>query len=309
MEKHPAAPSWRLVGTGAGGHLLPQAVHRLRRRQVGDQQEPGRRGAVRPDLRPATSRRTWRWSRRSSSRTSTTRSARAAAEHGRARPLLSRGALARLGDQAADAQPRSSPPSTTPGSSSIPNHIRALVFIIKRFYRPEWGDDWRSHFTRRHHQRRARPRAQVRRPQAGRQLPARRPASRARRLAHLQAAAGLRRRRQGADGGRHHRLRRRAGPPRCSASRGEYDGHPSLKLVAELRVPAVPAPRRRHPPAASTSRPRSDMARAGLFCSNFQPLDRERRARHGARTWRLHDAFTAPMREHVNRNAARDDDG
>ena len=29
---------------------------------------------------------------------------------------------------------------------SIPNHIRALVFIIKRFYRPEWGDDWVSHF-------------------------------------------------------------------------------------------------------------------------------------------------------------------
>ena len=30
---------------------------------------------------------------------------------------------------------------------SIPNHIFALVFIIKRFYNPEWGDDWRSHFS------------------------------------------------------------------------------------------------------------------------------------------------------------------
>ncbi len=29
----------------------------------------------------------------------------------------------------------------------IPQHIRALVFIIKRFYRPEWGRDWRRHFT------------------------------------------------------------------------------------------------------------------------------------------------------------------
>lgn len=29
----------------------------------------------------------------------------------------------------------------------IPQHIRALVFIIKRFYRQEWGNDWRRHFT------------------------------------------------------------------------------------------------------------------------------------------------------------------
>jgi hypothetical protein len=30
---------------------------------------------------------------------------------------------------------------------SIPNHLRALTFAIKRFYNPEWGSDWRSHFT------------------------------------------------------------------------------------------------------------------------------------------------------------------
>ncbi len=30
---------------------------------------------------------------------------------------------------------------------SIPNHIRALVFVIKRFFRPEWEDDWRQHFS------------------------------------------------------------------------------------------------------------------------------------------------------------------
>ena len=29
----------------------------------------------------------------------------------------------------------------------IPNHIYALVFAIKRFYRPEWGDDWERHFS------------------------------------------------------------------------------------------------------------------------------------------------------------------
>ncbi len=29
---------------------------------------------------------------------------------------------------------------------SIPNHIYAILFAIKRFQAPEWGDDWRSHF-------------------------------------------------------------------------------------------------------------------------------------------------------------------
>lgn len=29
----------------------------------------------------------------------------------------------------------------------IQPHIKELVFIVKRFYRPEWGTDWRSHFS------------------------------------------------------------------------------------------------------------------------------------------------------------------
>jgi hypothetical protein len=30
---------------------------------------------------------------------------------------------------------------------TIPQHVKELVFVVKRFYRPEWGSDWRSHFT------------------------------------------------------------------------------------------------------------------------------------------------------------------
>lgn len=30
---------------------------------------------------------------------------------------------------------------------SIPNHVKALVFMVKRFYRQSWGDDWRKHFS------------------------------------------------------------------------------------------------------------------------------------------------------------------
>lgn len=29
----------------------------------------------------------------------------------------------------------------------IPRHVKDLVLIIKRFYRPEWGEDWQSHFS------------------------------------------------------------------------------------------------------------------------------------------------------------------
>ncbi len=31
--------------------------------------------------------------------------------------------------------------------ASVPNRIKGLVFLLKRFYRPEWGDDWRSHLS------------------------------------------------------------------------------------------------------------------------------------------------------------------
>lgn len=30
---------------------------------------------------------------------------------------------------------------------SIPNYIKSLVFLVKRFYVSEWGDNWREHFT------------------------------------------------------------------------------------------------------------------------------------------------------------------
>ncbi|MGV3773083.1 MAG: hypothetical protein ACO1QB_09300 [Verrucomicrobiales bacterium] len=31
--------------------------------------------------------------------------------------------------------------------NSIPQHIKELVFVVKRFYKPEWGNAWRKHFT------------------------------------------------------------------------------------------------------------------------------------------------------------------
>ncbi len=30
---------------------------------------------------------------------------------------------------------------------TIPQHVKELVFVVKRYYRPEWGGDWRSHYS------------------------------------------------------------------------------------------------------------------------------------------------------------------
>ena len=30
---------------------------------------------------------------------------------------------------------------------AIPQHVKELVFVVKRFHRPEWGDNWRQHYS------------------------------------------------------------------------------------------------------------------------------------------------------------------
>ncbi|MFM8331230.1 MAG: hypothetical protein ACKN9T_06035 [Candidatus Methylumidiphilus sp.] len=42
---------------------------------------------------------------------------------------------------------RNNTPEYNAWVASIPNRIKSLVFLIKRFYRNEWGEDWRSHFS------------------------------------------------------------------------------------------------------------------------------------------------------------------
>ena len=31
--------------------------------------------------------------------------------------------------------------------AGIPDHVKELLYTVKRYYQPEWGDDWRSHFS------------------------------------------------------------------------------------------------------------------------------------------------------------------
>jgi hypothetical protein len=56
------------------------------------------------------------------------------------------GALARVGDQAADGFARLHR-RVQRLAAELPQTIRQLVFTVKRYYRPEWGENWREHFT------------------------------------------------------------------------------------------------------------------------------------------------------------------
>ncbi|MGH7630103.1 MAG: hypothetical protein ACREOF_12130 [Gemmatimonadales bacterium] len=188
---------------------------------------------------------------------------------------------------------------------SIPNHVRALVFVIKRFYRPEWGEHWREHFS-----------VDIINGAPGHELK-----YGGRRL----VANYLRIGREENGAWRTYKLRqdfvaadkvqmedditasvvvparRLAGLP------GEYDGHPSLKLAQNCEFRLFQRPDDAIHPGFDRQT-EEDMARPGLFCSNFEPLTRDD-ARRIFEEVAVHDAFTPPMRDHVARNAARTDGG
>ncbi len=188
---------------------------------------------------------------------------------------------------------------------SIPNHVRALVFVIKRFYRPEWGDDWRSHFS-----------VDIINGAPGHELK-----YEGRRL----VANYLRIGREENGAWRTYKLRQDfvaadkvqmedditasvvVPARRLMGLPGEYDGHPSLKLAQNCEFRLFQRPDDAIHPGFDRQT-EEDMAGPGLFCSNFQPLTRED-AQRIVEDVAVHDAFTPPMREHVARNAARTDDG
>ena len=132
---------------------------------------------------------------------------------------------------------------------SIPNYVRALVFVIKRFYRPEWGADWRSHFS-----------VDIINGAPGHELK-----YEGRRLVGSYLRVG----REENGAWRTYKLRQDfvaadkvqmedditasvvVPARRLVGLPGEYDGHPEPQARGELRVPALPAARRRDP-----SRPR-----------------------------------------------------
>ena len=184
---------------------------------------------------------------------------------------------------------------------SIPNHVRALVFVIKRFYRPEWGEDWRSRFSvdiingapghefKYEGRRLVANYLRIGREENG--------AWRTYKLRQDFVAADKVQMEDDITASVVVPARRLAGLP------GEYDGHPSLKLAQNCEYRLFQRPDDAiHP--GQDRQTEEDMAGSGLFCSNFQPLTPED-ARDIVEDVALHDAFTPPMRDHVARNAAR----
>jgi hypothetical protein len=188
---------------------------------------------------------------------------------------------------------------------SIPNHVRALVFVIKRFHRPEWGADWLEHFS-----------VDIINGAPGHEFK-----YEGRRL----VANYLRIGREANGAWRTYKLRQDfvaadkvqmedditasvvVPARRLVGLPGEYDGHPSLKIARNCEFRLFQRPDDAiHP--GQDRQTEEDMAGAGLFCSNFQPLA-PRDLRQIREDVAVHDAFTPPMREHVDRNAAREGDG
>jgi phosphoenolpyruvate carboxykinase (diphosphate) len=188
---------------------------------------------------------------------------------------------------------------------SIPNHVRALVFVVKRFYQPEWGDDWRRHFG-----------VDIINGAPGHELK-----YDGRRL----VASYLRVGREENGAWRTYKLRQDfmsadkvqmedditasvvVQARRLIGLPGEYDGHPSLKLAQNCEFRLFQRPDDAIHPGLDRQT-EADMAGQGLFCSNFQPLTRDDLQRIFEDV-AVHDAFTQPMREHVAGNAERTGDG
>lgn len=188
---------------------------------------------------------------------------------------------------------------------SIPNYVRALVFVIKRFYRLDWGDDWRRHFH-----------VDIINGAPGHELK-----YGERRLVGSYLRVGLQ-----ADGAwRTYKLRQDflaadkvqmedditasvvVPAAKLFGLPPEYDGHPSLKLSQNCEFRLFQRPDEAIHPGFDRQT-ENDMSRPGLFVSNFQPLTAAD-SRKIVEEVAVHVAFTEPMRSHVSKNAARGDDG
>ena len=184
---------------------------------------------------------------------------------------------------------------------SIPKHVRALVFVIKRFYSPDWGDDWRSHFS-----------VDIINGAPGHELK-----HDGRKLVGSYLRVGL----EENGAWRTYKLRQDfvaadkvqmeddisastvVSRDRLKGLPKEYDGHPSLKLAVNCESRLFQRPDDAIHPGFD-KQTELDMSMPGLFCSNFQPLPTAD-VKQLVEDVALHDAFTAPMQDHLTKNAER----
>jgi hypothetical protein len=146
LEKHPHAPSWRLIGTAAEGTFC----HKPSTVSGGGKSEISKSiagalisGPVYVGDFDADMDRVEEIFRHDYS----DRFRDAGSSEGECRPLLSRkrslGSVIKL----LTASESEYSDAYNAWLAQIPQHILALVFMIKRFYKPEWRDDWRGHFS------------------------------------------------------------------------------------------------------------------------------------------------------------------
>ncbi|HAN96779.1 MAG TPA: hypothetical protein DCQ98_04820 [Planctomycetaceae bacterium] len=149
LERHPAAPSWRLIGTMGAGTFChkPCTVSGGGKSEIGKSLKdfmlygPIFVADLESDLEQveAIFRRDYsdRWRADLPNRPSYA----AIPSRGVLDPERSLGSVIKLLTPSDDYAP-----AYNAWLSSIPNHIYAIVFIIKRFQRPGWDQEWRRHF-------------------------------------------------------------------------------------------------------------------------------------------------------------------
>ena len=303
MEKHPAAPSWRLIGTAAEGTFChkPCTVSGGGKSEISKSlvdaviYGPIYVKSLEEDIALVQSifDRDYREAQRPERRS--------AASHN-SRPILSAdrslGSVIKL----LTPNPVDFTAEYNAWLEGVPNYVRALVFVIKRFYRPDWGNDWRKHFT-----------VDIINGALGHELK-----HDGRKLVGSYLRVGLL-----ANGAwRTYKLRQDfmaadkvqmedditasvvVPSSRLFGLPSEYEGHPSLKLAENCEFRLFQRPDEAIHPGFD-KQTEDDMSRPGLFTSNFQPLE-PADAKELAEAVALHDAFTEPMRSHVEKNAARE---
>jgi hypothetical protein len=149
MEKHPGAPSWRIIGSRGEGTFC----HKPCTVSGGGKSEISK--SLRDymiygpifvaDIQRELDRVEEIFKKDYSDRWSPTYSARPGYRQRKSRPLLS--PQRSLGSVIKLLSPsREYSDEYNAWLATIPNYIYPIVFIIKRFYKPEWNGDWRSHF-------------------------------------------------------------------------------------------------------------------------------------------------------------------
>ncbi len=303
LQKHPAAPSWRLLGTVPEGTFChkPCTVSGGGKSEISKSlvdavlYGPIYTGDVEVDLN---------WVAEIIHRDySNCLRAELRQEHGKdpARPVLaesrSLGSVIKLLTPNRDLYTE----EYNAWLESIPNHVRAIVFLIKRFYKPEWGDDWKRHFS-----------VDIINGAPGHELKLDE-----RKLVGSYLRIGLWK--NGA--WRTYKLRQDfiaadkvqmeddiTASVVVPASKilglpKEYDAHPSLKIAQNCEFRLFQRPDDAIHPGFD-EQAEKDMSDQGLFASNFQPLTPEE-IRDLEEQVELHGKFTEPMREHITKNAKR----